>query len=164
MGGMALSNREQRLLSVATWQDKNTNAASSVTTYYRIVSGCFHPPTVSCIDDLSAVCLRAPNARNAPSQTQMRSKPDNKVEQSGVDRRRRRRRHPVVRLRQIDDHRRPLHRCLPPSRWRAKHVTEVNDITCNYDRLISGSEGSRSTHSVGAQNRSHSRASSCNIA
>ena len=72
---------------------------------------------------------------------QMRSNTDNKVEQSCVDRRRRR--HPVVRLRQIDDHRRPLHRCcLPPSprsRWRAKHVTEVNDITCNYDRLISGS-------------------------
>ena len=24
------------------------------------------------------------------------------------------------------------------ARARAKHVTEVNDITCNYDRLISG--------------------------
>ena len=84
---------------------------------------------------------------NAQSKTpihpRMRSIQESRVarqqSEQSVDRRRRRRRHPVVLLRQIDD-RRPLHRRRNDARSiaRAKHVTEVNDITCNYDRLISG--------------------------
>ena len=160
MGRMAPSNREQRFSSVAMWQDKNSNVAC----IFILTTGSDRVWLFSSPNSLMHLLYAYELIM------QMRSNTDNKVEQSGsVDRRHRRHRHPVVRLRQIDDHRRPLHRCcLPPSprsRWRAKHVTEVNDITCNYDRLISGGRGgSRSTHSVGAQNRRRSRASSCNIA